>query len=522
MNQKPEIKFVRYVFQRSALLEGEEYAYRYDEEASAEKYADQCREALKEAYPGVEIEVLDVEEDENLQTQVLALIDGDELEFAENDKIDQIDSYQQVEARWRSLEFWENSEVETSEQEEHELIEESESVEALCEAVRKEYRWLVRLDLISAPDAYRRYDIPVAIIDWACQEGIIDAIDEARRVTGYWEFTPDAFVQSRLYEDQTLRECSGLIGGRLNDDRSAAFMCYPQDLLQVSDLSFLDQEVDILFVPTGQIDVPLLEDCNTSASIQKSYSEINVTIVRFRDDDTWMRATTFDVYSHTLMKQLDLFDSIQGNCNGEKWVGSIQLQVFYPVNSATTLQEMVDEASQELRTAMQDADLALSRGPVWKKIYEKKEEPFCREVLEPLLRKLGYEYVQYTGGPREGGKDFVFSRRTRFGGFEHYGLQAKAGDMSGAVNSPIDKIVGQIEDAFSLPYQEPGSEEEKSISVFIVAISGHFTPQAQKKIIQKMPGWARGSVYFWDKAKIQSLISSAWSEDLNINKGGVK
>lgn len=350
-------------------------------------------------------------------------------------------------------------------------------------------------------------------IDWACQKEIIDTIDEAEEVTGCWQFTPEAFAQSQLREDQLLFECSGVIGSKVKNDQLVNFKCYSEDILRISDLSFLDQEFDVLFISAQHMGIPLLEDLNTSILIQKDYSEISITITRFHDEDTWTLARTFQTFSKMLMRQLDKTNFFNGEIRGEKRIGSFQIQAFYSPNSVETIKEILGETRQQLTTIIEDTYLALSRGPVWKKVYEEKEDPFCREVLEPLLRKLGYEYVRYIGGPREGGKDFVFSRRTRFGDLEHYGLQAKAGDMSGAVNSRIDTIVGQIEDAFTLPYQEPGSEKERYISIFIVATSGHFTPQARKKIVKKMPNWAKGSVYFWDKARIHSLISLVWSED---------
>ena len=165
MKQDPVITYIRYTFQGSALLEGEEDSYRYDEEASVGRYADQCREALEEVYPGIKIEVIDTDQGNGMQTQVLALTDSGEHESIRKEEPDRVDSYQQIRAKWRSLEFWEDSEVETSAQAEQELPHEFESVEAVCEQVRKEYRWLVPLDIMSPPQAYRRYKIPIAVID---------------------------------------------------------------------------------------------------------------------------------------------------------------------------------------------------------------------------------------------------------------------------------------------------------------------------------------------------------------------
>lgn len=131
-------------------------------------------------------------------------------------------------------------------------------------------------------------------------------------------------------------------------------------------------------------------------------------------------------------------------------------------------------ATADLKVLIHTAEVALA-GLAWKDEYAKKEDPFCRELLYPLLRRMGFVFVRYTHGSREYGKDFTFSDLTPFGHYRHYGLQAKAGDISGGVNAAIDELLGQIVDAFAMPYYEVGSREPRYISTFIIAISGKFT-----------------------------------------------
>jgi hypothetical protein len=57
------------------------------------------------------------------------------------------------------------------------------------------------------------------------------------------------------------------------------------------------------------------------------------------------------------------------------------------------------------------------------------------ELVYPLLRRMGFLLVRYTHGKKEYGKDFTFSENTPFGTHRHYGLQAKAGNISGGVNA---------------------------------------------------------------------------------------
>jgi hypothetical protein len=106
--------------------------------------------------------------------------------------------------------------------------------------------------------------------------------------------------------------------------------------------------------------------------------------------------------------------------------------------------------------------------------------------------------------------NFRFSEITPFGNHRHYGLQAKAGDIKGGVNAPIDELLGQISDAFAMPYYEIGSKELRYISKFIIAISGSFTENARDKIVEKMPKGVVGSVYFLDRERITELVERYW------------
>lgn len=129
---------------------------------------------------------------------------------------------------------------------------------------------------------------------------------------------------------------------------------------------------------------------------------------------------------------------------------------------------------------------------------------FTIEVLLPLFRNMGFIDVKYNHGKREFGKDITFSEMDRFGVRRNYGVQVKAGNLSGEAGSEIDKIIAQIGDAFSIPYVNTTSRERRYISDLIIAISGRFTDNAKEKIIEKMN---RGNIYFFDIDKIQELLT---------------
>ena len=171
----------------------------------------------------------------------------------------------------------------------------------------------------------------------------------------------------------------------------------------------------------------------------------------------------------------------------------------------------IEAAGSDLKALLHAAEVALS-GLAWKDEYTKDEDLFCRELLYPLLRRMGFLFVRYTHGKKEYGKDFTFSEGTPFGHHRHYGLQAKAGGVSGAVNAAVDELLGQIADAFAMPYYELGSKDPRFISTFIIAISGKFTENAREKIVEKMPKGLIGSVYFLDRDRITELVERYWKK----------
>lgn len=185
------------------------------------------------------------------------------------------------------------------------------------------------------------------------------------------------------------------------------------------------------------------------------------------------------------------------------------LELFNSVKGDFILTDIIEKYSKAINSLIKQAELSLS-GTIWKKEYEKDEKLFSTEILYPLLRKKDFLDVRYTHGTQEYGKDFTFSELTSFGNLRHFGMQVKAGNMSGKVNADIDEILGQIEDAFSMPYYEISANEERRINTFIIAISGKFTNNAKEKIANKINPILRGSVYMLDREKIWELIERYW------------
>lgn len=196
-------------------------------------------------------------------------------------------------------------------------------------------------------------------------------------------------------------------------------------------------------------------------------------------------------------------------------VGDVELEddwkrlTILTVADSDDLEKSLALHVKSIRGIQKEAEIALS-GMQWGQEYETDESLFCNEFLTPLLLRMGFLQLRYTHGKKEYGKDFTFSEMTPFGDLRHYGLQAKAGNVSGGVNAAIEEIIGQINDAFSMPYLELGSKDDRYISTFIVAISGRFTENAREKIVNKIPKGLTGSVYFLDRERLLELVQRFW------------
>ncbi|GIV76694.1 MAG: hypothetical protein KatS3mg050_1088 [Litorilinea sp.] len=188
----------------------------------------------------------------------------------------------------------------------------------------------------------------------------------------------------------------------------------------------------------------------------------------------------------------------------------------FEVSSSLSLRDILERHAGKLNVIVDAAHLTIAGGPKWKEEYTTNEQLFCEEMLTKLLQRMGFKDIQYRHGSREFGKDFTFTEVTSIGP-RYYALQAKAGNISGSVQGDMDIILGQMEDAFTIPYRyPPGTGEHRFISAFIIAISGKFTNNAEEKIRWKLLKMGRmGVVYLWDRQKILEMIHRLWLSENN-------
>lgn len=244
--------------------------------------------------------------------------------------------------------------------------------------------------------------------------------------------------------------------------------------------------------------------------ISKENSQICLAFICHFPNKYWNGKWGLATFLDAIRKQVGFVDGIQvGHIELEDDWKSLTLNVYY--NLPKVINQCIEDAGTRINTLIKNAEVSLG-GIVWKEEYNRDEMLFCKEIITPLLRRMKFNSVKFNHGTKEYGKDYTFSELTPFGDLRHYGLQVKAGNISGGVNSQIDEIIGQISDAFNMPYYEIGSKDKRYISVFIVAISGYFTDNAKDKIVHKINKGLIGSVYFFDKDKILELIEKYWTK----------
>jgi Restriction endonuclease len=210
---------------------------------------------------------------------------------------------------------------------------------------------------------------------------------------------------------------------------------------------------------------------------------------------TWLSAVRDQCVHHGALEVVD----VELNDDWKR----LAIRAFLPLIG--TFEEALTPVVDELRKAIREAEAGLA-GMVWRKDFEEDERLFCTDFLAPLLRRMGFSDVSYSHGTREYGRDFTFSEMTPFGVLRHYGLQAKAGSVRGGVRSAIDEIIGQIDDAFKMPYIHTSSREAQ-----VHFNSANFTDNAKEKLIEKIRPGLVGSVSFLDRDKLIELSEMHWT-----------
>lgn len=163
----------------------------------------------------------------------------------------------------------------------------------------------------------------------------------------------------------------------------------------------------------------------------------------------------------------------------------LYLKFNIEISSQGTVQDCITKIL-EIRKLIEEEALRIVKGISFDESNLRDEKLFTLNVVMPILRAMGMVQIQYNHGVREYGKDITFSEQSKWGTLRHYGVQVKAGDVSGGASGAIDGLASQLNDAFSMSYIAVSGAEKRYVHDMIIAISGRFTKNAKEKILEKV------------------------------------
>lgn len=134
------------------------------------------------------------------------------------------------------------------------------------------------------------------------------------------------------------------------------------------------------------------------------------------------------------------------------------------------------------------------------------EAEFRQDVLIPLLKKMGYQKVRERHGPQEYGKDITFYEESEFGGM-YYAIVAKVGNISGAASGKqnLDIVKTQIDQAFTMPFEDVEDKETYHIDRVIVWTTGSVSNSAERQIVNLADARYKYVIFRGDEATIELL-----------------
>lgn len=231
----------------------------------------------------------------------------------------------------------------------------------------------------------------------------------------------------------------------------------------------------------------------------------SIDLVNKVRDEKW----GLDDFVNELIRQLEYFNGIEVNYYELGEDAFIWLQK--KIECGSKLKDDIGKFIEEVELLLNCTRVGLGKF-LWKEGYFINEKVFCEEVLTPLFRHMKFESVKYNHGVNEFGKDYILSEITKINSTRYYGVQVKAGNIDGGVNSQIDNILCQIKDAFEMPFYLSNINQQHYISELYVIISGKYTLNAKNKIQCKLQRGTYGTVHFLDKENIEDLIVKYWKK----------
>lgn len=123
-----------------------------------------------------------------------------------------------------------------------------------------------------------------------------------------------------------------------------------------------------------------------------------------------------------------------------------------------------------------------------RKIREITEDELRKEVLIPLLGRMGLKAPTIYHGSQERGKDVVCFDYDKLGKKVYLGIVAKVGDFTGSLssNKSLSEILFQIEQSFDVPYYDLFGMNKITMDQVWVVTTGRIVTGAAESILDKL------------------------------------
>ena len=263
------------------------------------------------------------------------------------------------------------------------------------------------------------------------------------------------------------------------------------------------------------------ENCTTEVAYEDEYFyQLNVNrfgekllleFIKLGDEKGFYKDWSYAKFMETLNEVCNLLDYVYVNnfdkSEDDAFFRAFFLSMLIDINDYKDFNSVYFKCGNLCRKLINITEQRL-RGVWWDSAFEKDEMLFCKVFLAPYFNKVGFDKVIFNHGNKEYGKDFILETTNIFGNKEYYGVQVKAGNLSGSANTDIQEITNQIDMAFEVPYRLIDGTEIY-VSKVIIAISGNFTDNAKERISKKLERYRFSNLIFIGKHEVNSLDISS-------------
>lgn len=367
-------------------------------------------------------------------------------------------------------------------------------------------------ELWTIREAWEKKQFTVGIARWACTEGRMSVIKQVESIAVLNRSELERFFGTSIEGDiaHTIWEIQNITNSLLH------LKSLPATLLDVP-LSRRAVNYKLLLThPTEFGAQPLFSDKCSYIQVSSTATETQITVSLFADTGMWKHPSKDYTFSRYV--QAFSYEAKKLGCPTELYIhpetntpSAVDITCSFPETESFTLRHLVAQTITMLHKIYDQTELRLAGGPTWKDIHITQEKPFRDDILNPLFDRM-FDVCRPNHGNREFGKDFILALKTKVG-ILYGAVQAKAGDIDSSAGGKLDQVLNQLDDAFSIPFKDEETGENRFISFFIIATSGKIREDAKEKLWWKILRMGRlGTVRAWDRETLDRLIKECFLE----------